>query len=287
MTHPIRRILFGTVAASTAVVLVACGGGSSNDASEGSEETTTSKVPNEPVTSPPAFSTPTDRIAEIENEGCGPMMEEWGDQMAIWISTANQGTWETVQTEFSPTTVAENQNACEIKVTDSGIAGTVGGDLNNYTVTITGLSAENNPIDARAIDEMWQLSQGEEKTPEISPDQLANVSPLMESAYAFATAHGDPDFNGAYRSQEMSAEGFFQVGDTQVATYTEATYTPNAEAEPKRGTWAAVTTDEPQKDTVRKSGSAAGQVAQMFTWQMYGKAGMQDSWFEIQDNPIN
>lgn len=285
MTHSLRRLLFSTVAASTAVVLVACGGGSSNDASEVSEETTTSKVPNEPVTSPPAFSTATDRIAEIENEGCGPMMEEWGHDMAVFTAGVNDGNWETVQTEFTPTTVAENQNACEIKVTDSGIVGTVGGDLNNYTVTITGLNAENNPIDANATNELWQLSLGEEKNPDISPDQLANVSPLMESAYAFATAQGDPEFNGRYHNSYQRAMGFFHSGNTHVAAYTDAYAYTNSEAKPERGAWAAVTTDEPQQDTKRISGSAAGQMANIWTWNMNNQM-RSDDFYKIQDREM-
>lgn len=286
MTHSLRRLLFSTVAVSTAVVLVACGGGSSNDASEVSEETTTSKVANELVDSPPTFDKPEERFSEIEAEGCGPMMEEWGHDMAIFLSFINEGTWESVATEFTPTTVAENQNACEIKVTNSGIENTPGGDANNYSVTVTALTADNNPIDTGAVNELWQLREGEEKSPEISPDQLANTSPLLESSYAFATAQGDPEFNGTFRSQKTMAEGFFQVGDTQVAAYTEVPYPTEEDPQPQGGAWAAVTTDEEQLDTKRNSGSAARQLANVITWRMNNalSASQDKDYYRIQDN---
>ena len=63
MTHILRRVTLGTIAASAAVVLVACGGNSSSPegSGDGGEETTTEQALNKRVTSVPNFTSPNDR----------------------------------------------------------------------------------------------------------------------------------------------------------------------------------------------------------------------------------
>ena len=266
MTHILRRVTLGTIAASAAVVLVACGGNSSSPegSGDGGEETTTEQALNKRVTSVPNFTSPNDRYEEIETDGCSPGIEEWGHDLVVFTTDANDGDWEHVQTKFTPTTVAENQNACEIKVTGSDIVDTPAGNLDSYTITISALTAENNPAEPAALEELWNLMKNTGQSPELErPEQLANISPLMDSAYSFATAHGDPEFTGTYRNGNQAAEGFFQTEDTHVAAYTEAYYSPTGEeTAPAGGAWAAVTTDDPQQN------AAAAQIAKMWTWNM-------------------
>lgn len=286
MTHLLRRVTLGAIAASAAIALTACGGNSSSPegSGDGGEETTTEQALNTRVTSVPNFVKANDRYEQIEANGCSPDVEEWAHDLVVFTTDVNGGDWEHVQTEFTPTTVAENQKACEIKVTNSGIVGTAGGDLNNYTVTISALSRGNNPANQEALEELGNLKKSKGQNPDLeSPEQLANINPLMESAYAFATSHGDPEFNGTYRNDKSAAEGFFHTGDTHLAAYADAPFA-SADEEPwnEGGAWAAVTTDEPQKDTIRVSGPAAGQIANMWTWNLNNQM-RSDTFYNIKD----
>lgn len=303
MTHTLRRVIAGTAALSATVLLASCGddnGDESNNA-DGNNTPAEQQEVNELVDKSPNFSDSENRLAEMESEGCGPQFEEWSKDMIVFITWANDGDWEHVQTETNPTTLANNTKACELKVTGANITDTEGGDLNDFTVTTAGLSSESNPIDPKAVMDMREKledapainktqSERAGKIAEISDmQQLAAISPLMASAADFANAKGLTDFSGIFNDKTSMVDGFYAGDNTWLATVSDAAfYTEKTGQEPdtrgSRGAWAAVTTDDPQKDTERKSGPAAGQVAEFFTRQMDNSVRNSDQWFEIKDS---
>lgn len=305
MTYTLRRVLASTAALSATALLAACGNsdeGSTTNANSGDSAPSEQQEVNELVDKSPNFSHPKHIIPEMESEGCGPQFEEWSKDMIVFITWVNNGDWEHVQTETNPTTLANNTKACELKVTGANITGTEGGDLNDFTVTTAGLDSESNPIDPKAV---MALREQQENAPAIDEksskrngkvtefgdmQQLAAFSPLMASAADFANAKGLTNFSGILNEKTSRAEGFYSGDNTWLATVSAAHfYTEKTGAEPdtdgSRGAWAAVTTDDPQKDTERKSGPAAGQVAEFFTRQMDNTAAFgNDQWFEIKDS---
>lgn len=289
MTHTLRRVIAGTAALSATVLLASCGddnGDESNNA-DGNNTPAEQQEVNELVDKSPNFSDSENRLAEMESEGCGPQFEEWSKDMIVFITWANDGDWEHVQTETNPTTLANNTKACELKVTGANITGSEGGDLNDFTVTTAGLSSESNPIDPAAVEPIVDSRNKKENLNDITDmQQLAAFSPLMASAADFANAKGLTDFNGLYNSKSRLAEGFYAGDNTWLSTVSPAKfYNDTTKGKPdtqgSRGAWAAVTTDDPQKDTERKSGPAAGQVAEFFTRQMDNSVRTSDQWFEI------
>lgn len=300
MTHTLRRVLAGTAALSATVLLASCGDDNEDDSNnaDGNNTPAEQQEVNELVDKSPNFSDSENRLTEMESEGCGPQFEEWSKDMIVFITWANDGDWEHVQTETNPTTLANNTKACELKVTGANITDTEGGDLNDFTVTTAGLSSESNPIDPKAVMDMREKLEDAPAPDSARPNsggklaeitdmqQLAAISPLMASAADFANAKGLTNFSGALNDKSNMAEGFFAGENTWLATITDAAfYTEETEAEPdtqgSRGAWAAVTTDDSQKDTERKSGPAAGQVAEFFTRQMDNSAPSSDQWFVI------
>lgn len=223
----------------------------------------------------------------MESEGCGPQFEEWSKDMIVFITWTNNGDWEHVQTETNPTTLANSTKACELKVTGANITGSAGGDLNDFTVTTAGLSSESNPIDPKAVQTITDSRvKGEDLTEITDMQRLAAISPLMTSAADFANAKGLTEFSGRYNTESSLAEGFYAGDNTWLSTVSPAKfYNDTTKGKPdtqgSRGAWVAVTTDDPQKDTERKSGPAAGQVAEFFTRQMDNSVRTGDQWFEI------
>lgn len=289
MTHTLRRVIAGTAALSATVLLASCGddnGDESNNA-DGNNTPAEQQEVNELVDKSPNFSDSENRLAEMESEGCGPQFEEWSKDMIVFITWANNGDWEHVQTETNPTTLANNTKACELKVTGANITGSEGGDLNDFTVTTAGLSSESNPIDPKAVQAITDRRIKSEDLNELTDmQQLASISPLMTSAADFANAKGLTEFHGQYNSESYLAEGFYAGDNTWLSTVSPAKfYNDTTKGKPdtqgSRGAWAAVTTDDPQKDTERKSGPAAGQVAEFFTRQMDNSVRTGDQWFEI------
>lgn len=289
MTYTLRRVIAGTAALSAAVLLASCGGdneGESNNA-DGNNTATEQQEVNELVDKSPNFSDSETRLAEMEAEGCGPQFEKWSKDMIVFITWVNNGDWEHVQTETNPTTLANNTKGCELKVTGANITGSEGGDLNDFTVTTVGLTSESNPIDPGAVQAITDSRvKGEDLTELTDMQQLASISPLMASAADFANAKGLTEFHGQYNSDSKLAEGFYAGDNTWLSTVSPAKfYNDTTKGKPdtqgSRGAWAAVTTDDPQKDTERKSGPAAGQVAEFFTRQMGNSVRSGDQWFEI------
>lgn len=300
MTHTLRRVIAGTAALSATVLLASCGDDNEDDSNnaDGNNTPAEQQEVNELVDKSPNFSHSEDRLTEMEAEGCGPQFEEWSKDMIVFITWANNGDWEHVQTETNPTTLANNTKACELKVTGANITDTEGGDLNDFTITTAGFSSESNPIDPKAVMAMREKledapainktqSERAGKISEISDmQQLAAFSPLMASAADFANAKGLTDFSGTFNDKTSKADGFYAGDNTWLATVSNAAfYTEKTGAEPdtqgSRGAWVAVTTDDTQKDTERKSGPAAGQVAEFFTRQMDNSVRTGDQWFEI------
>lgn len=290
MTYTLRRVLASTAALSATALLAACGNsdeGSTTNANSGDSTPAEQQEVNQLVDKSPNFSHPKHIIPEMESEGCGPQFEEWSKDMIVFITWVNNGDWEHVQTETNPTTLANNTKACELKVTGANITGTEGGDLNDFTVTAAGLDSESNPIDPKAVQAITDSRvKGEDLTEITDMQQLAAISPLMASAADFANAKGLTDFHGLYNSESYLAEGFYAGDNTWLSTVSPAKfYNDTTKGKPdtqgSRGAWAAVTTDDPQKDTERKSGPAAGQVAEFFTRQMDNTVRSSDQWFEI------
>lgn len=278
MTNQLRRVVAGTAAITAATILVACG--SNNDsAGPGEEATTEQEQVNERVASPPNFSQSNDRFAAIEAGECNTEFEDWSHDLVVYLTDVNGGDWEYVKTEVKPTTVAANMNACEINVTGAQITGTPGGDLNDFTITATGLSRESNSISKDGVDALREISKREQAR-EVNFDDvnlLANLSDVANSAVSFANAKG-MDFQGAYISSAAAATGAFSGDGVYLNTYTDELTSQTDK--PSASGWAAVTTDDPQKETDRDSGTAAGQFSQFFTYNMNNK--MQgDSWYKI------
>ena len=289
MSHTLRRVIAGTAALSATVLLASCGDDSGDEANnaDGNNAPTEQQEVNERVDKAPSFNHPEDRFMEMETEGCGPQFEEWSKDMIVFITGVNNGDWEHVQTEANPTTLANNTKACELKITGANITDSEGGDLNDFTITTAGLSSESNPIDPKAVQTITDSRvKGEDLTELTDMQQLAAISPLMASAADFANAKGLTEFHGQYNTESSLAEGFYAGDNTWLSTASPAKfYNDTTKGKPdtqgSRGAWAAVTTDDPQKDTERKSGPAAGQVAEFFTRQMDNSVRTSDQWFEI------
>ena len=286
MTNQLRRVVAGTAAITAATILVACG--SNNDsAGPGEEATTEQEQVNERVASPPNFSQSNDRFAAIEAGECNTEFEDWSHDMVVYLTDVNGGDWEHVKTEVKPTTVAANMNACEINVTGAQITGTPGGDLNDFTITATGLTKDSNSGNPEAHLALMDMARAEKSNElEISDvNLLANLNPVMNAAVSYGNAHG-ASFTGDFQYGERKIDGHFSGEDTYLTAYSPVDATKDGEIPPaaqRQNGWAAVTTNDPQKETDRDSGTAAGQFSQFFTYNMNNKM-QSDSWYTIKSS---
>ncbi|WP_156802556.1 hypothetical protein [Corynebacterium lubricantis] len=265
------------MAVSAGLVLASCTSSETGDGGTGGQETT-AKEPNAIPTKPPHFEGSDERFASIANEGCSSMFTEKAEEFVLYYTAEDGGNAEYVDVSFQEGNPTQSgHKTCDIIIKDADITDIPGGDINNATITVSALSAEQNEYNRDVNSDLYN-NRSENVTEFENVNDVAGVSVLADDGLAYASSNGlvedstmifntniDPNTRGYLFNDNTAMNLTFSINPGGISE----------EVEPYglRGAWVSVQSDDPQETTSGNSRNAIGHMAYTLSMLMYGKIG--------------